>query len=171
MFAGLNRRQWRMILVVWLAPLIANAIGIWHAFGQDELLVQSLRTGEYYVLGDPRIPHNPWPAILWQTARTVSLGVSLWLAPVLLSARRFQRFDRRLTRGLSFLVALILGAVFADSSFSLSQVWWREFSYGRFMSGIQRSHFVYITSLFVLWPGTTLIMLRVFRLSKNHRQC
>jgi hypothetical protein len=116
MILGIKKGQWIVLFLALSAPLLLNAVGIWHDVG-GELILRMLRGTYSYIPYDNNsldLNHNPFPEILLNLLpTTVFLGLLAWLT-IFISNRAF--FQRQWLIAKLFeisLMSLLVAEVFA----------------------------------------------------------
>ncbi len=160
---GIQQRQWLLLFLVLLLPLLLNAVAIWWKIGTVGTL-QLLR-GTYQP-SNPNLPVASLPAILSELLLNVALlGLLSWLA-IFVSNMAFFQKQGLIVKGLeTLLMVLLIAKVFEVASGLFMPFAWLPEFYDQI--GIPVSPFVAAWSRWFIFPATAIILFVVLTLSRK----
>lgn len=169
MFMGLYKFQWLVLILILLAPLVVNMIGIW--YGIDHYwLMQALRKG-YYERGlIEKHLYYPWPNIIKAVLKIIPVGVLVWLVAAISNTAFFQGCSPKTRTALAIVIGLLIAAYLSNISIFISEAWIVEFREEGFYVGIWRSGLVYDWSWWLIFPLTTILVFFLPRLVRFRHQ-
>jgi hypothetical protein len=160
---GIQKRQWFLLFLVLLLPLLLNAVAIWLKIGTTGIL-QLLRG--IYQPSNPNLPIASLPDILSELLFNVAvLGLLSWLA-IFVSNRAFFQKQGLIVKSLEILLMVLLVAKVFEvaSGFFMPFAWLPEF-YDQI--GIPISPFAADWSRWFIFPVTVIILFVTLALSRN----
>jgi hypothetical protein len=160
---GIQKRQWLLLFLVLLLPLLLNAVAIWMKIGTAGTL--QLLNGTYQP-SNPNLPIASLPEILLELLFNVALlGLLSWLS-IFVSDRAFFQKQGLIVKSLEILlmVLLIAKAFEVASGFFMPFAWLPEFFD---QIGIPLSPFTATWSRWFIFPATAIILFVALTLSRN----
>ena len=160
---GIQKRQWLLLFLVLLLPLLLNAVAIWLKIGPTGAL--QLLSGTYQP-SNPNLPIASFPEVLSELLLNVAvLGLLSWLAIFVSNRAFFQRQGLIVKSLVVLLLALLIAKVFeVASGFFMPFAWLPEF-YDQI--GIPISPFTADWSRWFIFPATAIILFITLILSRN----
>jgi hypothetical protein len=166
MIIGIQKRQWLILLVILLMPILLNAVAIWRYVGTASIL--KMLGGSYYNPELAFAPYNPLPKIFLDLLLKIApLGLPAWLM-ILIANRAFFKKQPLLAKLLeATLAALLIALTFAIvSGIFMPWIWLAIF---RDSPGVPGDEFMFGWSLFFVLPTTAIVLLRSAFLSGNEK--
>ena len=160
---GIHKRQWLLLFLVLLLPLLLNAVAIWLKIGTAGTLQLLSST---YQPSNPNLPIASLPDILSELLFNVAgLGLLSWLA-IFVSNRAFFQKQGLIVKSLeTLLMALLIAKVFeVASGFFMPFAWLPEF-YDQI--GFPISPFMADWSRWFIFPATAIILFVALTLSRS----
>jgi hypothetical protein len=160
---GIQKRQWLLLSLVILLPLLLNSVAIWLKIGTTGML--RLLSGTYQP-SNPNLPTASLSAILSELLfNTAVLGLVSWLA-IFMSNRAFFQKQGLIVKNLEILLmVLFIAKMFeAISGFFMPFAWLPEF-YD--LLGLPGSPFTATWSRWFIFPATAIILFVALTLSRN----
>ncbi len=160
---GIQKRQWLLLFLALLLPLLLNSVAIWLNIGTAGIL--RLLSGTYQP-SNPNLPIASLPAIFSELLfNTAALGLVSWLA-IFVSNRAFFQQQGLIAKSLEILLmVLLLAKVFeVISGFFMPFAWLPEF-YD--LLGLPGSPFAANWSRWFIFPAAAIIFFVAFTLSRN----
>ena len=165
MILGIQKRQWVVLLLALLMPLLLNIVGILHDVGKNNILQMLSGTYSYvpYDNNSLDLDHNPFLEIFMNLLPTIGfLGLLAWLI-IFVSNRAFfqkQPLTAKLIEVL--LMSLFVAAIFAKVGEFFMPFAWLPVFFNTL--GIPLSNFVLTWSWLVV-PTTAIILFIAMLLS------
>lgn len=165
MLAGIQKRQFVLLVLAVCVPLTANIVALWQEIGTASLL--KIWNGAYPapMLGFLGGSYNPLPEIFLKLLYfDLALGLLAWLMVFISNRAFFQKQPPVVKLFENVLIAGLVAVAFAIiTGFFMPLVWLPEFH--NYLLGLPASHTLIAWSFWLIFPITTILLLGTIFLS------